>query len=139
MGAIKVLFMLCLLVLNFIGVLFLFTKLAGGTPYYLEIIYILIALFISLIYLLGAGFDAGWSGAIGSILFAVNLANAVCLYFLIGAFWSFALLVLFNSLGLMISIFSVSDEDDDDDFEPMAEPVETYDVEETKKSKKRRR
>ncbi|MBN1644971.1 hypothetical protein JW851_02960 [Candidatus Woesearchaeota archaeon] len=135
MGAIKVLFMLCLLVLNFIGAFFLFTKLAGGVPYYLEIIYILLALLVSLIYLLGAGFDAKWSGAIGTILFALNLANAVCLYLVISAFLSFVLLVLFNSIGMLTAIFSVSDEDDD--FEPIEEPVETYDVEEkTKKRKK---
>ena len=57
---------------------------------------------------------------------------------MIGAFWSFVLLILFNSLGMMIAIFSVNDKDDDD-FEPIEEPVETYDIDETKKSKKRRK
>jgi hypothetical protein len=140
MGAINALFMFCLLILNFIGVLFLFTKLTGGIPYYLEIIFILIALFVSLIYLIGASFDTRWSGAIGSILFSANLANALCLFLMIGAFFTFVFLIIFNSLGLLIAMFSAGN-DDDDDFEPMEEPVETYDVseEETKKKTKKRR
>jgi hypothetical protein len=141
MGAIKALFMFCLLILNFIGVLFLFTKLAGGVSYYLEIIFILVALLVSLIYLIGVSFDTGWSGAIGSILFSANLANAVCLFLMIGAFFTFVFLVMFNSLGLLIAMFSAGN-DDDDDFEPIEEPVETYDVPEEKakkKTKKRKR
>lgn len=137
MGAIKVLFALFLLMLNFIGAIFLFTKLAGGIPVYLEIIYIILALCVSFIYLLGAGFDAKWSGPVGLILFALNMANAVCLYLLIGAFLTFVLLILINAFGILLGLFSISDEDDDD-FEPVSEPVETYDVNE-KKSKKRRK
>lgn len=135
MGTIKVLFMFCLLILNFIGALFLFTKLTGGFPYYLEIIYVLVAVLVSLIYLIGAGLDTGWSGALGSILFSANLANAVCLYLMIGAFFTFVFLIMFNSLGLLIAMFSASN-DDDDDFEPMEEPVETYDISEEKTKKK---
>lgn len=143
MGTIKVIIAFGLLILNFIGALFLFTKLAGGIPFYLEILYVLIALCVSLVYLLGVAFDAKWSGPIGLILFAVNMANAVCLYLLIGAFLTFVLLVLVNALGILLALFSLSDEDDDDDFEPVSEPVETYDVDEdnksTKKVKKRKK
>jgi len=140
MGAIKTLFILGLLVLNFIGAIFLLTK-AGGVPYYLEIIYILFALFVSFIVLLGCAFDARWTWPLATILFAVNMANAVCLYLIIGAMLSFVLLLLFNSIGILTSVLLISDESADEDFAP--EPVETYDVEaeekRAKKSKKRKR
>ncbi|MBD3361780.1 hypothetical protein GF358_03230 [Candidatus Woesearchaeota archaeon] len=138
MGAIKAVFAFGLLILNFIGALFLFTKLAGGIPVYLEILYVLAALLVSLVYLLGTGFDAKWAGPIGLILFAVNMANAVCLYLLIGAFLTFVLLILVNAMGILLSLFSLNDEEDDD-FEPIAEPVETYDVEAEKPAKKKSR
>jgi len=143
MGAIKSLFILGLLVLNFIGAIFLLTK-AGGIPYYLEIIYILVALFISLVVLMGSAFDARWTWPLATILFAVNMANAVCLYLIIGAMLSFVLLLLFNSIGILASVLLISDEDEDDDFNSEPEPVETYDVEAEekktrKKSKKRKR
>ncbi len=140
MGAIKILFVLGLLILNFIGSIFLLTKLAGGVPFYLEILYILFALLVSLIILLGAAFDAKWAWPLATILFAVNLANSVCLYLVIGALLTFVLMVLFNAVGVLTAVFSIND-DEDDDFEPVSEPVETYEAEPEpkKKTKKRRR
>lgn len=140
MGAIKILFVLGLLILNFIGSIFLLTKLAGGVPFYLEILYILFALLVSLIILLGAAFDAKWAWPLATILFAVNLANSVCLYLVIGALLTFVLMVLFNAVGVLTAVFSIND-DEDDDFEPVSEPVETYEAEPEpkKKTKKRKR
>ncbi|MBW2978739.1 hypothetical protein KY304_01350 [Candidatus Woesearchaeota archaeon] len=112
---------------------------AGGVPFYLEILYILFALFVSLIILLGAAFDAKWAWPVATILFAVNLANAVCLYLIIGALLTFALMVLINSVGVLTSVLLISNEDDDDDFEPDAEPVETYDAEPEPKKKTKKR
>lgn len=140
MGAIKILFVLGLLILNFIGSIFLLTKLAGGVPFYLEILYILFALLVSLIILLGAAFDAKWAWPLATILFAVNLANSVCLYLVIGALLTFVLMVLFNAVGVLTAVFSIND-DEDDDFEPVSESVETYEAEPEpkKKTKKRKR
>lgn len=141
MGAIKMLFTLGLLVLNFIGALFLLTK-AGGIPFYLEIVYLLVAIFATLIFLAGLVFEAKWAWPIATILFAVNLANAVCLYILIGAIITFVLMILINSVGILAAMLSINDEKEDVDLGIPETPVETYSadsVDSGKESKKRKK
>ncbi len=135
MGAIKMLFTLGLLVLNFIGALFLLTK-AGGIPFYLEIVYLLVAIFATLIFLAGLVFEARWAWPIATILFALNLANAVCLYILIGAILTFVLLVLINSMGILTAMLSINDEKEEDISIPET-PVETYSADEVSKKRKK--
>ena len=140
MGAIKMLFTLGLLVLNFIGALFLLTK-AGGIPFYLEIVYLLVAIFATLIFLAGIVFEARWAWPLATILFAVNLANAVCLYILIGAILTFVLLILINSIGILAAMLSINDEKEDVDLGVPETPVETYsaDAVEAESKKKRKK
>jgi hypothetical protein len=137
MGAIKMLFTLGLLVLNFIGALFLLTK-AGGIPFYLEIVYLLVAIFATLIFLAGLVFEAKWAWPLATILFAVNLANAVCLYIVIGALLTFVLMVIISSIGILTAMLSINDEKEDADLGIPETPVETY-AEDEKVSKKNRK
>lgn len=137
MGAIKMLFALGLLVLNFIGALFLLTK-AGGIPFYLEIVYLLVAIFATLIFLAGLVFEARWAWPLATILFAVNLANAVCLYIIIGAILTFVLLILINSIGILASMLSINDEKEDVDLGVPEKLVETYNADAVDSKKKRK-
>jgi len=136
MGSIKMLFTLGLLVLNFIGALFLLTK-TSGIPFYLEIVYLLVAIFATLIFLAGLVFEAKWAWPLATILFAVNLANAVCLYILIGAILTFVLLVLINSIGILAAMLSINDEKEDVDLGVPETPVETYSADVDSKKRKK--
>ena len=109
----------------------------SGIPFYLEIVYLLVAIFATLVFLAGLVFEAKWAWPLATILFAVNLANAVCLYILIGAILTFVLLVLINSMGILTAMLSINDEKEDVDLGVPETPVETYSADVDSKKRKK--
>jgi len=138
MGAIKILFALGLMILNFIGALFLLTK-AGGIPFYLEIVYMLVMIFATLIFLAGVVFEAKWAWPLATIMFALNLANTVCLYLVIGAIITFVLMIIVNAIGILAAMLSINDEVEDINSEIPDKLVETYNADEVEAESKKRR
>ena len=121
MGAFRVFVILMLLALNFVGAVFLETKMANF--FSLELIIIIIGFVITLIAIAGLAFETSWAWPLTTILFAAALANTLFLYFNIHAILTFAGMTLFNTMGLLISIVSIKEPED---FTSDSAPLETY-------------
>lgn len=128
MGTGRLLTILGVLVLNFIGTIFLETKLQSYAP--LELVIIVVAILLSILALIGIASESRWAWPFTTILFSLLLANAVFLQVNIGAFITFVLLLLVNIFGLLIAVLSIEDVGDavagwtPDASEDM--PLETY-------------
>jgi hypothetical protein len=125
MGLARTIAILLLIFLNFLGVLFLETKLK--TNFTLELVFIVIGLIIAFGVILGLGLKLKWGWPLAAIMFSLYLANTVFLYWNIKAFLTFGLLLFFNTIGLLIAVVSIQE---DDDFVEESYPVETYDFDE---------
>ena len=112
---------------------------AGGIPFYLEIVYMLVMIFATLIFLAGVVFEAKWAWPLATIMFALNLANTVCLYLVIGAIITFVLMIIVNAIGILAAMLSINDEVEDINSEIPDKLVETYNADEVEAESKKRR
>jgi hypothetical protein len=118
---------LVVLVLNFVGTVFLESRLEKYAG--LEVAIIVIGVLLSVIALAGIAGGAGWAWPFATILFSLSLANVLFLHVNVGAFITFMLLAFVNIVGLLASIFSVEDAISSAAAEAIAEPaapLETY-------------
>jgi hypothetical protein len=122
MGIIRTITIIALLFLNFLGAIYLETKLS--TYFTLELVFIVIGLILALGLILGLGLELKWGWPITTIAFSLYLANTVFLYVLTRSFLVFALMLFFNTIGLLMSVISIKE---DDDFTEEDQSLETYD------------
>jgi len=123
MGAGKLLTTLVILVINFLLMIFLEKKLES--LYTLELVIIVIGMLLALILLIGIAMESRWAWPFGTIFFSLSLANAVFLFWNVGAWLSFVLMLLFNVFGLLMSVLSIGEPDDD--WEPMQDTLQVHD------------
>lgn len=131
MGTGKLFLALVIIVLNFLLWVFLETKLQRF--FTLELIIIVFGVLLGLILLAGIATSARWAWPFATIFFSLALANALFLYWNIGAWKSFLLLIFLNTAGLLMGIASTGSSDEEftgaGDYvsqESPAAPVETY-------------
>ena len=122
MGIARTVAVIILLSLNFLGAIFLETKLK--TNFTLELVFIVIGLIIAFGVILGLGLELKWAWPLSTIMFSLYLANTVFLYMNQKAFMTFGLMLFFNTIGLLVSVISIGE---DDDFTEEDYPLETYD------------
>lgn len=122
MGLIRTITIILLIFLNFLGAMFIETKLK--TNFTLELVFIVIGLIIAFGVIIGIGMNLNWAWPMSTIMFSLFLANAVFLYLNQKAFLTFALMMFFNTVGLLIAVISIEEEDD---FTEENYPLETYD------------
>ncbi len=122
MGIVRTIAIIVLLFLNFLGAIFLETKLT--TYFTLELVFIVIGLILALGMMLGLGLELKWGWPLATIAFSLYLANTVFLYVHTKSFLVFALMLFFNTIGLLISVISIRE---DDDFTEEDLPLEPYD------------
>ena len=149
MGALRLIIVLVLLLFNFIGALFLETRM---TQYFsLELVLMILGFIVMAGILLGLVFEARWAWPLSTIFFAASLANAVFLYFNVRSFLVFSGLLFFNLLGLVLSVISIKEEDDfsaettdalpadiaDDEPKSVVYPSASEEAEEPKKKKRK--
>jgi hypothetical protein len=125
MGLIRTITIILLIFLNFLGAMFIETKLQ--TSFTLELMFIVVGLILAFGVIIGIGLNLRWAWPMATIMFALFLANAVFLYINQRAFLTFVLMMFFNTIGLLISVVSIEEEDD---FTEEQQPVETYDFDE---------
>ncbi|MBW2985970.1 hypothetical protein KY333_01235 [Candidatus Woesearchaeota archaeon] len=125
MGLIRTITIILLIFLNFLGAMFIETKLQ--TNFTLELVFIVVGLILAFGVIIGIGLNLKWAWPMATIMFALFLANAVFLYVNQKAFLTFVLMMFFNTIGLLISVVSIEEEDD---FTEEQHPVETYDFDE---------
>jgi len=144
MGIVRTIAIIALLFLNFLGAIYLETKL---TNYFtLELVFIVIGLILALGMILGLGLELKWGWPLATIAFSLYSANAVFLYVLTRSFLVFALMLFFNTIGLLISVISIREEDDftEEDFALDAYDLDDephsimYDTKTTKKTTKKK-
>ncbi len=107
MGFGRLLVIMGVLVLNFIGAIFLETKMDQYAA--LELVIIVVSILLSVIALIGIAAESRWSWAFVTILFALMLANAVFLFVTVGAFVTFVLMLIVNIFGMLVSVLSIED------------------------------
>ncbi len=107
MGFGRLLIIMGVLVLNFIGAIFLETKMTEYAA--LELVIIVVAILLSVIALIGIAAESRWSWAFVTILFALMLANSVFLFVTVGAFVTFVLMLIVNIFGMLVSVLSIED------------------------------
>ncbi len=126
MSAGRLFTVLAVLVLSFIGTLFLESKMEQY--FTLELVIIVVGILLSIIALVGVASESRWAWPFSTILFALLLANAVFLYVNVGAFVTFVLLLLVNIFGMLVSVLSIEDISASmtNQWSPDAAQVETY-------------
>jgi len=107
MGTGRLIIMLAVFVLNFIGTIFLENKLQQYAS--LEITIIVAGILLSIVALIGIATDARWAWSFTTVLFSLSLANAIFLQVNVGAFVTFVLLLLVNVFGMLIAVLSIED------------------------------
>ncbi len=107
MGTGRMFAVLAVLVLSFVGAIFLESKMQQYAA--LELAVIVVALLLSVIALVGIASDSRWAWPFATILFALLLANLLFLHVNVGAFLTFVLLLLVNVFGMLIAILSIED------------------------------
>lgn len=122
MGMARTISIVVLLFLNFIGAIYLETKLS--TNYTLELVFIVLGLILALAVILGLGLELKWGWPVATIAFSLYLANALFLYISTKAFLAFALMLFFNTVALLISVISIGE---DDDFTEEDSALDEYD------------
>jgi membrane-bound metal-dependent hydrolase YbcI (DUF457 family) len=103
----RVLTLLGIFVLNFIGTIFLESKLQEF--FKLELAIVVVGILLAVIALVGIAAEARWAWPFSTILFSLILANAVFLYVNVPATITFLGLLFVNVIGLMIAILSIED------------------------------
>jgi hypothetical protein len=99
--------MIVALVLSFIGMIFLESKMTEYAT--LELVIIVIAILLAVLSLIGVAAEARWSWPFSTILFALILANSVFLFVTVGAFVTFVLQLFVGIFGLLMAVLSIED------------------------------
>jgi hypothetical protein len=107
MGMGRLLTMLVVLVLSFVGAIFLESKMEQYAT--LELVIIVVGILLSIMALVGIASEARWAWPFTTILFSLSLANLVFLHVNVGAFLTFVLLLLVNIFGMLIAVLSIED------------------------------
>ena len=110
MGIVRTIAIIALLFLNFLGAIYLETKLTNF--FTLELVFIVIGLILALGMILGLGLELKWGWPLATIAFSLYLGNTIFLYVLTKSFLVFALMLFFNTIGILISVISIREEDD---------------------------
>jgi hypothetical protein len=119
------LMVLALFIVNFVGTIFLETKM----PQYftLELVIIIVGILLSVISLVGIAAEARWAWPFSTILFSLLLANSVFLYVNVPAIITFLGLLVVNIFGLLVAIISIEDVAQSlGAMSPEVAPLETY-------------
>ena len=103
----RLLTLLSIFVLNFIGTLFIESKLEQF--FKLELAIVMVGILLAIIALVGIAAEARWAWPFGTILFSLFLANTIFLYANVPAIITFLGLLFVNVIGLMIAILSIED------------------------------
>ena len=98
---------LVVMVLSFIGTIFLETKLQQYAT--LELVIIVVGILLSLIALVGIAGESRWAWPFATVLFSLSLANIVFVHVNVGAFLTFVLLLIVNIFGMLIAVLSIED------------------------------
>ncbi len=107
MGFGRLFTMIVALVLSFIGMIFLESKMTEYAT--LELVIIVIAILLAVLSLIGVAAEARWSWPFSTILFALILANSVFLFVTVGAFVTFVLQLFVGIFGLLMAVLSIED------------------------------
>ncbi len=107
MGFRRLLLVMALLVLNLVGMIFLEGKMEQYVA--LELVIIVVGILLGILALMGIAAESRWAWPFATILFSLFLANAVFLYVVVGAFVTFVLMLFVNTIGLLVSVLSISD------------------------------
>lgn len=128
MGMGRLFFILGLLVLNFVGTIFLESRLQQYAV--LELVIIVVGILLSILAIVGIATEVKWAWPFATILFALSLANVVFLHVNINAFLTFVILLFVNVFGLLVSVLSIEDDSDmvelSEDTTTSSVPLETY-------------
>lgn len=127
----KLLTVLAVLILNFIGVIFLESKMQNY--FTLELVIIVVGILLSILALVGIAAESRWAWPFSTILFALFLANVLFLHVNIHAFGTFGVLLFVNTIGLLMSILSIENEDASGPWDEGIPQIETYNKEEPEK------
>ena len=126
----KVITTTLLIALSLVVSLSLETRMTTG--YVFELAVILIGIIVSLGILFGLWIDAEWAYPLAILLFAAATANIVWQFALTKTFMVFAFGLLVNIGGMVLCFVSLDDYQWDD-------PVEVYDIQPEKTTKRKRR
>ena len=150
MGAGRLFTMLVVLILSFIGMIFLETKMERF--FALELVIIVVGVLLAIIALLGMASESRWAYPFTTILFALLLANTIFLFVITDAIGTFLIMLVLNLFGFLMSVLSIEDisRNAAGTFTPeMTPPAENYAAEpeakvtytapKAKKSRRRRR
>jgi hypothetical protein len=128
MGSGRLLTILAVMVMSFIGTIFLESKMQQHAA--LELAIIVVAILLSILALVGIAAESRWAYPFATIWFSLSLANSVFLFINVPAFVTFLLLLAVNIFGLLVAILSIEDTVDAvGDWNPSTEgmvPLETY-------------
>lgn len=133
MGMGRMFTVLAVLVLSFVGAIFLESKMEQYAA--LELAVIVVGILLAVIALIGISSDSRWAWPFATILFSLLLANLLFLHVNVGAFLTFVLLLIVNVFGMLIAILSIEDlvknlAGRSPEMGAMSPPVETYSTEE---------
>lgn len=98
---------LVVMVLSFIGTIFLESRMARYAT--LELVIIVVGILLSLIALVGIAAESRWAWPFVTVLFSLSLANIVFVHVNVGAFLTFVLLLIVNIFGMLIAVLSIED------------------------------
>jgi hypothetical protein len=122
---------LVVMVLSFVGIIFLESKMSQYAT--LELVIIVIGILLSIVALVGIAAESRWSWPFATVLFSLSLANIVFEHVNVGAFITFVLLLIVNIFGMLIAVLSIEDVVDTTPWNPEASsvtsdmtPLETY-------------
>jgi hypothetical protein len=107
MGFGRLFVIMCALVLSFIGMIFLESKMTEYAA--LELVIIVVAILLSVIALIGIAAESRWAWPFSTILFALILANSVFQFVTVGAFVTFVLQLVVGIFGLLVTVLSIED------------------------------
>jgi len=121
----KSFFIALLLIIDFIGTLFIEMKLPK--LYTLELVLILVGIIFGIIVLIGNSSKARWAPAMTVLFFGISLANSTLLFFIVPAVITFLGLVVVNCAGIIAGLVSEPQKEQEvpaQQFDSV--PVETY-------------
>lgn len=107
MGSGRLLTVLAVMVMSFIGTIFLESKMQQYAA--LELVIIVVAILLSILALVGIAAESRWAYPFATIWFSLSLANSVFLFINVPAFVTFLLLLAVNIFGLLVAILSIED------------------------------
>jgi len=129
MGAIRLLIIYTLIVLNAAAAVYMETHMASW--YRLEMLVILVGLLASLIVMIALAVEAEWAWPLATIFFSLAIANLVFEFSISRRYIAFLVALVLNVFAFLISILSVGEVEPEplpESPPPAAPSVETYEV-----------